>query len=397
MSLNEIVNAPKEFQSCTPHLVIQQLDWIQTRYLFVSDDEFPRTPVAATSTKKVATKEVQKPKAALAQDPEYTPLGVSNAQIMIPAKSTAEKKTLPSKRKLPKAKEKASKKGVKGRGTKHEPLELDDSESMEDDASQATDEEDHMLLMAEVAMIDLTSDAARSPVDSMEADTGSKDMFAGCRFTPGNLDHTSLPIMPQPSYASTSTTKRLQRDFLGLLKVQERTPGKELGWFIDPDKFDNVYQWIVELHSFDIFDYNGGELPLAKDMKKAAIESVVLEMRFGASYPMSPPFVRVIRPRFLGFQMGGGGHVTAGGAMCMELLTNDGWTAATGLEAGLLQVRLAIASTDPQPARLETVKKHNNDSDYGSAEAVQAYKRACLMHGWTIPSDFDHIAKAKGA
>ena len=34
---------------------------------------------------------------------------------------------------------------------------------------------------------------------------------------------------------------------------------------------------------------------------------------------MSPPFVRVIRPRFLGFQQGGGGHVTIGGALCMQV------------------------------------------------------------------------------
>jgi len=34
LALNEIVNAPGEFVSKTPHLVVAQLDWIQTRYLF---------------------------------------------------------------------------------------------------------------------------------------------------------------------------------------------------------------------------------------------------------------------------------------------------------------------------------------------------------------------------
>src|SRR5207302_605227 len=33
--LNEIVNAPGEFVSSVPHLVVDKLDWIQTRYLFV--------------------------------------------------------------------------------------------------------------------------------------------------------------------------------------------------------------------------------------------------------------------------------------------------------------------------------------------------------------------------
>jgi hypothetical protein len=35
MSLNEIVNCPNQFASSTPFLVVQHIDWIQCRYLFV--------------------------------------------------------------------------------------------------------------------------------------------------------------------------------------------------------------------------------------------------------------------------------------------------------------------------------------------------------------------------
>lgn len=35
LALNEIVNAPAEFERESPYYVIKQLDWIQTRYLFV--------------------------------------------------------------------------------------------------------------------------------------------------------------------------------------------------------------------------------------------------------------------------------------------------------------------------------------------------------------------------
>ena len=98
-----------------------------------------------------------------------------------------------------------------------------------------------------------------------------------------------------------------------MLKVQDSEPLHELGWYIDPELVTNMYQWIVELHSFE------PHLPLAKDMKSKGIKSIIMELRFGKDYPMSPPFVRVIRPRFLGFQQGGGGHVTAGGALCMEV------------------------------------------------------------------------------
>lgn len=125
--------------------------------------------------------------------------------------------------------------------------------------------------------------------------------------------------MPEPSYANTATTKRLQADLRALLKVQKETDPAELGWYIDAEKVDTVYQWIVELHSFQQFAEDGKDIPLVADMQKPKLQSIVLELRFPGSYPMSPPFVRVIQPRFLGFQQGGGGHVTLGGALCMEV------------------------------------------------------------------------------
>lgn len=143
----------------------------------------------------------------------------------------------------------------------------------------------------------------------------------------------------------------------------------------------NVYQWIVELHSFD------PSLPLARDMNAAGLTSIVLEIRFGKDYPHSPPFVRVIKPRFLPFTQGGGGHVTGGGAMCMELLTNSGWSAASSIEGVLLQVRMAIMNLDPKPARLLHTTKAMQLS-YGIGEAIEAYIRACQTHGWQVPNDF---------
>lgn len=152
----------------------------------------------------------------------------------------------------------------------------------------------------------------------------------------------------------------------------------------------NVYQWIVELHSFD------PDLPLSKDMKNASIKSIVLELRFGKDFPVSPPFVRVIRPRFLPFTVGGGGHVTGGGAMCMELLTNTGWSPVSSIESVLLQVRMAIMNLEPKPARLETQGKHLQ-RDYGVGEAMEAYIRACRAHGWEVPKDFKEFASARSS
>lgn len=173
------------------------------------------------------------------------------------------------------------------------------------------------------------------------------------------------------------------KEVADLQKIQAGTLLHELGWYMDFDKVANMFHWIVELHSFD------KGLPLARDMAQHGIQSIVLEVRFGRDYPIAPPFLRVVRPRFLPFAQGGGGHVTLGGAMCMQLLTNSGWSPANNMESVLLQVRMAISSVDPQPARLALNQRWG---DYGISEALDAYRRAAMAHGWEIPPDLNHTA-----
>ena len=209
-------------------------------------------------------------------------------------------------------------------------------------------------------------------------------------FIPGSLNQAELPMLNPPSYATPSATLRLNKELQTILKVQQTTALHELGWYIDVELVTNVYQWIVELHSFD------PSLPLARDMNTAGLTSIVLELRFGKDYPHSPPFVRVIKPRFLPFTRGGGGHVTGGGAMCMELLTNSGWSAVSSIESVLLQVRMAIMNLEPKPARLENPSNAARGS-YGTGEAIEAYTRACHAHGWQIPKDFKDFSMADTA
>lgn len=73
---------------------------------------------------------------------------------------------------------------------------------------------------------------------------------------------------------------------------------------------------------------------------------IEMEMQFPKEYPMFPPFVRVIRPRFK-FLTGKNhdfvtdsnkhmishkGHVTIGGSICMEMLTRSGWSPSNDIE-----------------------------------------------------------------
>lgn len=58
-----------------------------------------------------------------------------------------------------------------------------------------------------------------------------------------------------------------------------------------------------------------------------------------------------------------------------------------------MQIRMAIMSQDPRPARLETLNNHPKANDeYKVAEAIEAFKRACRAHGWVIPEGLSEIA-----
>ena len=348
LSLNEVVNRPDMFVNTTPHLVVAQLDWIQTRYLFVR-----------SSAQRGATDDVL-PTESYAQDPKYTATGAKNTAISIPITAVSK-----SRRPVRKISTNGNKKARLSE--EEEVVYLSDDTDVED-LAVFLNEEESPIIEAKPSISKGKSKEAAPPADPLQTD-----------FTPHSLDHSTLPILEPPAYATPLGTRTLQKELQATLKIQDSTPAHELGWYIDRDLISNVYQWIVELHSFE------PHLPLAKDLRARNLKSVVLELRFGASYPMSPPFVRVIRPRFLSFMQGGGGHVTAGGALCMELLTNSGWSVASNIESVLVQVRAAISSTDPRPARLEG---RNGVKDYGTGEAVEAYVRACQAHGWEVPKDF---------
>lgn len=372
LSLNEVVNAPDQFTSKTPHYVVQNIDWIQTRYLFIKADH--KNLGHTFSIDKM-------PSATYEQDPQALAIGESGGAVVIPI-------TAVSKSRRPAvgaaAQSKTSSKKAKSMMVTNQKL----AEEAEDDAaSLVTDTEDEELVLSSDEDEPMPLSQPIKPTSSFQADTfrASKRRApeqSKTDFVAGTLDLTKLKLFKPPSDASTNTTRTLMKMLRETLKVQETTPAHELGWYVHGDDLDNVYQWIVELHSFE------STLPLAKDMKSAGMTSVVLELRFTNQFPFSPPFVRVIRPRFMSFAAGGGGHVTIGGALCMELLTNNGWLLSTSIENVLLQVRMAMSSTEPRPARLEKGLSH---ASYGVGEAIDAYKRACQMHGWTAPKDIDSL------
>ncbi|KAL5052294.1 hypothetical protein BDW71DRAFT_8571 [Aspergillus fruticulosus] len=359
IALNEVVNAPEEFVCSDSCYVVQHLDWVQPRYLFVN--------IGSSTAGHLRRPKAEKLAHVYAQDPNRRVFGSTNAALTIPISATnshrSSEATEPPKSQPGQLKPKPVKKGKR----KLSSITKDESHHDDDAASVETHPEDRLMLL---------SDDEPTVRSKQRTDESSTD------FHPDTLDPSSIQLLWEPKYATPRATRTLQKVLRQALETQEKQPLHELGWYINGNLIHNVYQWIVELHSFD------KSLSIAKDLQKAKITSIVVEMRFPADFPLVPPFLRIIRPRFVRFALGGGGHITAGGAMCMELLTNTGWLPSFSIESVLLQVRMAITNEVPRPARLDF---HAKGAEYGIDEAISEYRRVCIVHGWEVPKDLEQI------
>merc|ERR1711862_139645 len=109
----------------------------------------------------------------------------------------------------------------------------------------------------------------------------------------------------------------------------------EQGFSLEPANEDSMDKWRIKLFNFDA-DSN-----LQKDLNVLGLDHIELEMSFPDAYPFEPPFVRVVRPRFqkqTGFVMNG--------ALCMELLTRQGWNPVNDIESVIVSIRSLIVVGD---------------------------------------------------
>lgn len=207
--------------------------------------------------------------------------------------------------------------------------------------------------------------------DDGDADEDGFEDFAEEEVKPRPAAGPTLDKEKYLDIGSPAATLRLLRD---LKEIKDATDNSLLGFEADPvidsrTGKANLYHWEIKLSGFD------GDL--ASDMKAQAKTSgkdyVSLEMRFSADYPFTPPFVRVVRPRFRAMT----GHVTIGGSVCMELLTRSGWQSTNSIESVLIQIRAEMTGGG---ARLDG----SGGGEYSESEAWSAFYRAAGNHGWDV-------------
>jgi hypothetical protein len=86
------------------------------------------------------------------------------------------------------------------------------------------------------------------------------------------------------------------------------------------------------LKKFDESDVLGKGLHKLAERVPEFVPEVELQFVFPTAFPLQPPFVRVVHPLL------SHGFVMRSGAICMELLTTDGWTPANSIDSLVQQV-----------------------------------------------------------
>lgn len=138
---------------------------------------------------------------------------------------------------------------------------------------------------------------------------------------------------------------------------------------------DSLYRWAVHMHA-DGFPEGCSlrdELTRFAAQHPSGVAAVVMDVHFPDTYPMDPPFIRVIRPRF---QMHTG-HITIGGSICMQLLTPSGWLPSVSLENVFVSIRSEMVEGGGRIDFASGAK-----GDYTVAEAREAFNRVATRYGW---------------
>ncbi|XP_076863475.1 ubiquitin-conjugating enzyme E2 Q2 isoform X3 [Brachyhypopomus gauderio] len=123
---------------------------------------------------------------------------------------------------------------------------------------------------------------------------------------------------------------------------------------------DSLYEWHVKLRTVD------PDSPLHSDLQD--------------NFPFDPPFVRVVSPVL------SGGYVLGGGALCMELLTKQGWSSAYSIESVIMQINATLVKGKAR------IQFGANKNQYNLARAQQSYKSLVQIHeknGWYTPPKED--------
>ncbi|XP_006899463.1 PREDICTED: ubiquitin-conjugating enzyme E2 Q2-like [Elephantulus edwardii] len=128
---------------------------------------------------------------------------------------------------------------------------------------------------------------------------------------------------------------RLMKELRDIYRSQSYKTGIYSVELINDSLYDwRLYDWHVKLQKVDPDSPLHSDLQILKE--KEGIEYILFNFSFKDNFPFDPPFVRVVLPVL------SGGYVLGGGALCMELLTKQGWSSAYSIESVIMQINATL-------------------------------------------------------
>jgi ubiquitin-conjugating enzyme E2 Q len=173
---------------------------------------------------------------------------------------------------------------------------------------------------------------------------------------------------------SVQATDRLMKE----LRDIYRSPNFKSGAYQVELVNDSLYEWNVKIGRVD------PDSPLAADLatlrEREGKDHILLSFMFKDTFPFDPPFVRMVHPVL------SGGYVLDGGALCMELMTPQGWSSAYTIEAVIMQISATLVKGKAR------IKFDAPKGTYSLARAQQSFKSLVHIHeknGWFTPPQSD--------
>lgn len=236
----------------------------------------------------------------------------------------------------------------------------DDDEEEEDDPNDVSD-----LLVEEI----VKAETEKARKEDNEISPQNQQILVKMKAI-----QTQKQIKGSMAAGSVQASDRLMKE----LRAIYRSDSLKKGFYSVDLVNDSLYEWHVNIMKVD------SDSPLHEDLKKLNMtegtSSIVISISFHDNFPFDPPFVRVVRPVLTG------GFVLNGGAICMELLTKQGWSSAYSMESLVVQI---VATLVKGKAR---VKFGASKQQYSLTRAKQSYKRLVAIHeenGWYTPPKQD--------
>ncbi|CAL2029222.1 CBN-UBC-25 protein [Caenorhabditis brenneri] len=249
--------------------------------------------------------------------------------------------------------------------TTSEPIDDDMAGDAEEDGEEGEEEEEDEEAEGDIEIVEMAEEDPTSQQDIGVSKEGLDMLDKVSRVN--RQQHLDGKVQ-----GSVTATDRLMKEIRDIHRSEHYKNGV---YTFELEKDENLYQWWVKLHKVD------EDSQLFEDMKKLKKEQnqdhLLFSFTFNEKFPCDPPFVRVVAPHITQ------GFVLGGGAICMELLTKQGWSSAYSIESCILQIAATLVKGR---ARISFDNKHT--SSYSLARAQQSFKSLQQIHaksGWYTP------------